>query len=120
MTLTKDQLQILQHSLGVDQYGLGERYRNHFVTDDDSKDGQNCNELVALGLMSREPPQGDISGGMPIFRVTTTGISVMMIESPKPPKISASQRRYQSYLAEEPGIPFGQWLKKKTRTPLWP
>jgi hypothetical protein len=38
--VTKEQLQILQHSLGADRYGRRERYndRNHYVTDNDGKD----------------------------------------------------------------------------------
>ena len=29
--MTPEQLHILQHALGVDKFGLGEQYRNHYV-----------------------------------------------------------------------------------------
>lgn len=68
-------LHILQHSLGVDQYGrnpAGYRpnsddefgcYRNRFVTDPTSPDGQQCQQLVTLGFMHDHGPQS-IAGGM--------------------------------------------------------
>jgi len=42
-------LQILQHSLGLDEYGQGEMYRNHFCAGGD--DEGTCRALVALGYM---------------------------------------------------------------------
>jgi hypothetical protein len=114
-TLRPNQLHILQHSLGVDRYGLGARYRNHFVTDVTSQDGIECMELVSLGLMTHEPSRGEISGGMSIFRVTPAGVSVMMIDSPKPPKVTRSQRRYQQYLDADSGMSFKEWLKRGGR-----
>lgn len=50
-------LHILQHSLGLDQYGRGRQYRNHFATTPESSDGSRIAELVALGFYvgSRTP-----------------------------------------------------------------
>lgn len=42
-------LRILQHSLGLDQYGAGRQYRNHFVTGEGSDGFPLCRELVAEG-----------------------------------------------------------------------
>ena len=38
--MTKRQLEILQHSLGVDQYGRGPQFRNHYCagSDDEPKE----------------------------------------------------------------------------------
>jgi hypothetical protein len=48
-------LHILQHSLGLDEYGRGTFYRNRFVTGEGSTDHPLCMELVALGYMKRFP-----------------------------------------------------------------
>ena len=115
MKLTKEQLAILQHSLGLDQYGRGPQYRNHFVTDPESDDGQVCESLVEAELMTRTDGS-QLSGGMPIYRVTADGIEEVYRQSPKPPKVSRSTARYSRWLesgADDCGISFGQWLKER-------
>ena len=107
-------LHILQHSLGLDQYGQGNPYRNHFVTGPGSKDHPCCVELVSLGLMTRRDGS-PLSGGDDIFRVTDAGIAAVAAHSPAPPKLSAGQRRYQAYLGADTSCTFGEWLKRKTR-----
>ena len=62
-------LHILQHSLGLDHYGAGRQYRNHFVTGEGSDDFPLCRELVAEGLMT-ERAGNELSGGSPVFFVT--------------------------------------------------
>lgn len=47
--LTARQLEILQHSLGVDRDGQGRMYRNHFCAGAD--DEATCRELVKMGYM---------------------------------------------------------------------
>lgn len=54
--MNPEQLQILQHSLGVDQYGHGQQYRNHFCAG--GADEAICRELVAMGYMRRHPTMG--------------------------------------------------------------
>ena len=103
--LTKRQLEILQHSLGVDQYGQGEMYRSHYVGDPES-----CRPLVALGFM-REYPASELTGGSELFRVTESGKAAMLAESPKPPKLSRSQHRYRDFLNADLGISFREYLK---------
>ena len=113
--MTKPQLEILQHSLGVDQYGRGARYRNYFVGSDPA-----CRELVALGYM-REYPASELTGGDPLFRVTQDGVKAMLAESPNPPKLTRGQRRYREWLssgAADCGYPFGDWLKRKHDTDI--
>ena len=87
-------LQILQHSLGLDEYGKGEQYRNHFVAGGD--DVRKCLELVELGYMIKRNDNG-LTGGEPWFSVTPKGIDAVALESPKPPKVSKSKQRYARY-----------------------
>lgn len=90
-------LHILQHSLGVNQYGQGEQYRNHFSTGPGGKDFDNCKTLVDLGLM-KDLGTREIWGDMHCFVVTQKGKAAVAVESPKPPKVSRSKRRYREYL----------------------
>ena len=73
MTEINKSLRILQHSLGVDKYGKGRQYRNHFCTGPGSDDYEECQALVAAGLMS-ERNGSELSGGASIFCVTESGI----------------------------------------------
>lgn len=107
-------LHILQHSLGLDQYGGGEPYRNHFVTGPGSKDHPACMDLVGLGFMTRRDGN-PLSGGDDIFRVTDAGKVAVTKHSPTPPKLTAGQRRYQAYLDADSSYTFGEWLKWKSR-----
>jgi hypothetical protein len=47
--LTTRQLEVLQHALGLDEYGRGEMYRNHFCAG--GADEDICRSLVELGYM---------------------------------------------------------------------
>ena len=108
--MKSDHLHILQHSLGVDQYGRGNQYRNRFVTDAGSTDGLLCQELVADGLMRHHGAQ-PVFGGMNTYSVTDQGVSAMNANSPKPPKLTRGRERYRQFLNEDCGMPFGEWLK---------
>lgn len=104
------QLQVLQHSLGCDEYGTPPRRggeRNYYGTADDDPD---CNELVALGYMTKHPPRSwtpDI-----FFTVTDAGKQAMREASPKPPKVTAGQKRYKEYLSYSDcnDCTFREWL----------
>jgi hypothetical protein len=115
--MERAQLQILQHSIGADEHGRIVRGggRNHFVTGDGSKDHPHCMALVEAGLMTRRTGSA-ISGGDDIFHVTETGKRYVAENSPTPPKRTASQRRYDDYLAEDSGLKFGEWLKANRRS----
>ena len=105
-------LKILQHSLGLNQYGEGRQYRNHFVTGPGSADYDDCLALVADGLMV-ERAGSEISGGYPVFCVTQKGVDFVKSHSPaRPPekKLSRSQKRYRAWLASDCGLPFAEWL----------
>lgn len=118
--MTPSQLQILQHCLGCDKYGMSSNksprdpaspyYRNRFCAG--TADEPDCRELVALGYMV----QHETTEHLPYFNcsVTKTGIKAMIAESPKPPKITRSQQRYLDYLALDDAfgsISFKDFLK---------
>lgn len=107
--MTPDQLHILQHALGVDQYGRGPQYRNHFCAG--GRDEVGCRELVAMGYMQQHPT----TETFPYFNcsVTDAGRAAMRDASPQPPTPTRSQRRYREFLAADSGLRFGEWLKER-------
>ena len=109
MNITARQLDILQHSLGVDQYGRGEMYRNHFCAGGD--DESVCRELVAMELMNAHPK----TEVFPYYNcsVTEEGKRVVRSQSLPSPKLSRSQRRYEAFLDADSGMHFGEWLKSR-------
>ena len=102
--MTPEQLHVLQHALGCDQYGRNDKpnvripnppyYRNHFCAG--GKDEDTCKELVTLGYMI----QHDTTTWLPYFNcsVTEEGIKAMREASPTPPKLSRSKKRYLEFL----------------------
>ena len=103
--MTTEQFHTLQHALGLDQYGQGSMYRNHYVG------GENeCRPLVAMGYMI-ERPASELTGGDPLFQVTEAGKQAVRAESPKPPKLTRGQLRYRRFLNADCGHSFGEWLK---------
>jgi hypothetical protein len=103
-------LHILQHSLGLDQYGEGRQYRNHFCTGLGSKDWDSCMALVYDGLMKEHHPS-ELTGGDTLFTVTPKGIDFVALNSPQPPKLTRSQKRYRLWLKSDSGLSFGEWLR---------
>ena len=104
-----NKLHILQHSLGVGDYGDKPSHRNHFCTGPGSSDFDNCRALVADGLMT-ERAGSAISGGDSIFRVTPAGVDYVALHSPAKPKLTRSQKRYQEYLDADTGLSFAEWI----------
>ena len=107
--MTSKQIEILQHSLGLDQYGQGQMYRNHFCAG--PVDEPTCRELIALGYMQQHPTTE-------IFQdfncsVTEDGKQAVRRESPKPPKLTRSQKRYRAFLNADSDMTFGEWIKAK-------
>ncbi|NOQ50935.1 MAG: hypothetical protein GQ578_01780 [Desulfuromonadaceae bacterium] len=90
-------LHILQHSLGVDMYGQGEQYRNHFAAYPGGKDFESCSRLAEMGLM-RDMGTRSFTGDMHCFIVAPEGIDAIAQHSPSPPKLTRGQQRYQRYL----------------------
>ena len=104
-------LHILQHALGLDQYGQGESYRRHFVTGEGSVDHPDCMALVERGLMTRQAGS-QLTGDMDAFFVTDAGRQAVRDHSPPPPKLTRSQKRYRAWLDADAPIPFSQWIKR--------
>ena len=106
--MTPKQLEILQHTLGLDRYGQGTMYRNHFCAGED--DEQTCKELVALGYMRQRPT----TEWLPYFNcyATEEGKQAVLRESPKPPKLTRSQKRYRAFLDADTGMTFKEWIKR--------
>lgn len=102
-------LHILQHSLGLDDYGQGRQYRNHFVTGPGSKDWDACRALVDAGLMV-ERPGSLLTGGDSVFIVTPAGIDFVALNSPPKPKLTRSQKRYRDYLNSECSGSFAEFI----------
>lgn len=111
--MTPEQLQILQHSLGVDRYGQGDIYRNHFCAGAD--DEPVCRELVAMGYMRVWHPN---ESPLPYYNcaVTEAGKQAMLESSPKPPVLTRDQKRYREFLNADTGESFGEWLKYRPKT----
>lgn len=116
---TAKQLEILQHSLGVDQYGQSRQYRNYFFTDEGCSDHSHCMANVQAGLMTHRTGNA-LSGGSDIFYVTQIGIDFVAKNSPKPPKISKSKQRYDRYLEYGDGfdsfIAYCRWDARPERS----
>lgn len=110
--LKAEQLHILQHSLGLDQFGQGNPYRNHYAVTPGADVWPHLMELVKRGLMEDQGAQR-LWSGMHCFTVTEKGREVMYAESPEPPKVSRGKRRYEAFLRADNGMKFGEWLKTK-------
>ena len=106
-------LHILQHALGLNQFGEGAQYRNHFVTGEGSTDFPLCRILVSDGLMV-ENAASAISGGDPVFVVPGAGKAFVAANSPaRPPAptLTRSQQRYRAWLRADCGLSFAEWLR---------
>ena len=114
MKLSEKQLHILQHSLGVDKHGRGNKYRNRYVIGPECDDWKELRALVDAGLMF---DHGEMSmcGGMHCFSVTDLGKAEMEKNSPPPPKISRGRQRYLDFLNFDGGLTFIEYLKWSAR-----
>jgi hypothetical protein len=107
---------VLQHALGLDEYGRGEPYRNHYVAGTGHHSWDLLMSHVEAGRMVRHEPRAIFGGDSNYcFTVTEAGKQFVREQSPKPPKMTRSQRRYQAFLDADCGLSFGEWLKECTR-----
>lgn len=106
-------LGILQHSLGVDEFGRGVQFRNHYCTGPRGAAFITCSELVAEGLMV-DRGQFEIAAGDHVFNVTPAGVAFVGTNSPKPPVVTRGAKRYSDYIAADGNVKFGDWLKLKS------
>jgi hypothetical protein len=112
--VTKEQLHDMQHALGLDDYGQGTWYRNHFVAGPECDGWEGLCALVELGLMKRHEPR-PLFGGDYCFVVTEEGKRYVRENSPQPPKLSRSAARYRRWLRSGADMSFGDWLKEASR-----
>jgi hypothetical protein len=104
----KEHLNILRHSLGLDDNGHGREYRNYFCTRKTSDGYQDISSLVKEGFMLFSHTINE--GRDEIFYVTELGKE----EARKGiayPKLTRSQKRMQAYRNSDCGLSFREWLK---------
>jgi len=113
VTLTANQLCVLQHMLGLDQHGRGAQYRNHYCIPVNAVD----DDFVALAKMEgagytvRGRTIND--GRDQLWHVTDAGVRACRAASPPEPKLTRSQQRYRAFLRADFGCEFGEWLKTR-------
>jgi hypothetical protein len=109
--VTPRQLEILQHAISADQYGRRKQFDTRNFCCAGVDDEPTCRELVALGYMVQHAR----TEAYPYFNcsVTDAGKKAMRDESPAPPKLTRSQKRYQDYLSADSSMNFGEWMKCK-------
>lgn len=105
-------LHILQHALGLDDFGRGTSYRNHYVCGEDCDSWPLLVDHVNAGRMTRHGPR-EVFGGSYCFVVTEAGREYVRSNSPVAPKPSPSKRRYQRFLDADSGLSFGEWMKRE-------
>jgi hypothetical protein len=106
-------LHILQHALGLDGYGYGSGYRNHYVATEGSEDFERCQRHWKAARMDRHGPSPMYGGDTAYcYVVTPAGKRYVKEHSPKPPRLTRSQRRYREFLAQDTGLRFGEWLRE--------
>ena len=110
-----DKLHILQHALGVGDFGDERSYRNHYCTGPGGNSYECCVELVASGLMTRRAGSA-ITGGDDVFYVTATGRTYVTQHSPARPKLTRSQANYEAFLSADCGYSFREWLGAKPKS----
>lgn len=111
--MNAEQLHILQHSLGLDQYGRGAMYRNHFVTGEGSVDYPHCMALVEAGHMNVRK-QHPLSGGDDCFWVTDAGKKAVVDNSPAAPKLTRGQQTYRDWMNYDSDMSFIDYAKMKS------
>lgn len=111
--VTRQEIAVMRHALGLDDSGAGRPYRNHFCTGPGSDDWEVCNGLMERELMSRRSPS-ELTGGDYMFHVTPEGLREVEKAKPAPTPISRGRQRYLRWLNGASDVmPFGEWLKIK-------
>lgn len=116
-----ESLHILQHALGLDDYGrdsrghvpadVGATYRNYYALGPDCDGWDLCMAHVEAGRMTKHDRNKNWTGGMSCFCVTDAGLAFIREHSPRPPKQTRAQKRYEAYLDADSALSFGEWLK---------
>ena len=116
VVITKNQLNIMRHALGIDDAGISKNnrdyFRNRFVTDLNTENGKECQQLVAIGMMEDTGPLF-LAVGMHLFMVSEQGRKYVDENAPKPEKLTRGQRRYREFLELDMGLTFKEFLMIK-------
>lgn len=110
MNLTPEQIHILRHSLGLNEKGHGNQYRNYYCTGTGHQQCESVKQLADFGLMAFSHSIND--GRDKIFFVTPQGIT-MATAGVVYPKFTRSQRRMRAYRSSDTGLTFREWLATK-------
>lgn len=110
--MSESRLSILQHALGLDQYGQGRPYRSHYVAGPGNSEWSLLGEMADEGLLVNFG-SSEIYGGDYCFAVTDRGRDFVRVNSPAPPKLTRSQRRYRDFLDADSGLSFYEWITSK-------
>lgn len=103
--ITKSQLSLLHHTLGVTPERR-DPYRNHFVAGVGHHDQPDLERLEVAGLMERAHAPKFLHDGDVVFRVTDAGLAYALEHLPQPPKRS----RYEQYLHSETDCSFAEFI----------
>ena len=107
-------LSILQHALGVDSFGRGEMYRNHFVAGPGHSDFDTCMKATHDGLLAHRENEHVVGGH--IFTVTLSGKQYVRECSPRPDRKQRAKDRYSRFLDLRevcPDLTFRDFLRKE-------
>lgn len=107
------EVEALRHALGLDPYGQGDLYRAYYVAEYGTDDYTTCKRLADQGYMV-ERASSDLTGGAALFLVVDKHAAQTYVvqNSPKPPKLTRSQRRYRAYLRADSSLTFKEWITR--------
>lgn len=105
--LSPAQLDLIEHATGRNY--TPKRDRNWLLVD--GKDRDLCREMVRLGFMV-ESCTVEWCAGETHFTVTPLGVRAYLRQRPEK-RISRGRQRYLSWLREDSGLRFGDWLKER-------
>lgn len=105
MEATKQQIEIIRHSLGVGDDGWDRSYRNYYC---DAVDAPDLLEMVEAGWMKlgRTINEGEDR----YFIVTKEGIQEHERQRVRKPKLTKSQRVYRLFMSLDTGRSFHHFL----------
>lgn len=107
--MTNAELDIIQHATGRNYNPRHDR--NSYCAEVGSSDWHICHSLVKRGFMLAGRT---INGGADqYFSVTAGGESAYVKQRP-PARLTRGQKRYQEFLLQDSGIPFGEWLRQRS------
>lgn len=78
--MNSNHLHILQHALGLNQYGEGKLFRNYYCVVNKSREHRACKAMVKDEVMEEIK---NISGRYTVFKVTPKGIELVGRNSQK-------------------------------------